>query len=286
MNTSAQAFDAFLRSLEPTEKQAAEATKQQQVMFENLRQALRPKEAILSGSYGRGTAIRPLHDIDLFLVLGSEPVPSSSPALSYLQRIQKALQDNYHGKQAKLQARSVNIEFTTTELGFDVVPALEDPHRQGVYWIPERDSGAWIPSNPRLHKQACDAANAQASGMLKPLIKLVKRWNQRHGKLLASFHLEVMAYEAFPSRPDSYANGLRRLFEFLSERVTRLCADPAGLGPAIDARLTPQRREEGKRNLAAAARKAAKALEYEEHGHLADAYPLWRALLGDDFPAR
>ena len=286
MYTSAQAFDAFLRSLEPTEKQAAEATRQEQIMSENLRQALRPRQAILSGSYGRGTAIRPLHDIDIFLILGAETVPPSAPALSYLQRIQKALVASYPGKQARIQARSVNIEFAGTEIGFDVVPALEDPSQPGIYFIPERDSGSWIRSNPRLHKQACNQADTRASNMLRPLIKLVKRWNQRHNKLLASFHLEVMAYEAFSSRPASYAQGLQRLFEFLSERVATSCPEPAGLGPDIDARLTPTVREEARRNLAAAGRKAAKALEYEQHGRLADAYPLWRALLGDDFPSR
>ncbi|GMT97627.1 hypothetical protein KH5H1_17460 [Corallococcus caeni] len=72
MLTVAQAFERFMQDLRLREGEAREATRQQEFVFNAMRRRLGPKESILSGSYGRNTAIRPLHDIDLFLVFSDE----------------------------------------------------------------------------------------------------------------------------------------------------------------------------------------------------------------------
>ena len=285
MLNSAQAFDKFLKEfVEPSGKQAEDAIRQEKAVREALQKALGPQEVFISGSYGRGTAIRPLHDIDLFFVLPPDPGPASVQA--YLQKFKKAIEDAFPGKQARLQAHSVNIEFTGSEIGFDVLPALKDATRPNVYRIPERDTSQWIQTNPRLHKEKLDEADQRAGSKLRPLIKLAKRWNRQHGKPLPSFHLEVMAWEAFRAPPPSLPEGLPLCFEFLAERVKSLCPDPAGLGSPIDSKLSPERRTDARQKLESAARKARQALEYEKHGNLKEAHPLWRDLLGTDFPER
>lgn len=126
-----------------------------------MRRRLGPRGSILSGSYGRKTAIRPPHDIDLFLIftMGSSGSGQSVGPEAFLKRLRQALEEEFRGKQARLQNRSVN----------DVVPALDDPRQPGLYWIPDLREGTWIRSNPRKHLEACDAANARAKQLLKPL---------------------------------------------------------------------------------------------------------------------
>lgn len=184
MLTVAQAFEQFMRELELHAGEEREAQRQERNVFDAMRRRLGPRGSILSGSYGRKTAIRPLHDIDLFLIftMGSSGSGQSVGPEAFLKRLKQALEEEFRGKQARLQNRSVNIEFSGTGIGFDVVPALDDPRQPGLYWIPDLREGTWIRSNPRKHLEACDAANARAKQLLKPLIKAVKRWNQLQGK--------------------------------------------------------------------------------------------------------
>ncbi|HEX5750683.1 MAG TPA: nucleotidyltransferase [Archangium sp.] len=293
MLTVAQAFEKFMQGLELHEGEDREAKRQERNVFEAMRRRLGPRESILSGSYGRKTAIRPLHDIDLFLIFTANTSGTGKTVgpEEFLNRVKEALEEEFRGKQARLQNRSVNIEFNGTGIGFDVVPALEDPRRPGTYWIPDVRKDDWIQSNPRKHIDACDAANAKASQRLKPLIKAIKRWRQLQGKPVPSFLLEVMAYKGIDSfHPDPrlsiYAQGMAHLFQFMSERIMEQWPEPAGLGPPVNSGVGQTNLVQGQQRLSGAARRAARALELERVGDILGANEIWRELLGPDFPVR
>jgi hypothetical protein len=293
MLTVAQAFEQLMQNLELHAGEDREAKRQERNVFDAMRRQLAPRESILSGSYGRSTAIRPLHDIDLFLIftaVASGHGKAVSPE-EFLKRVKQALEQEFPGKQARLQNRSVNIEFNGTGIGFDVVPALEDPQRPGIYWIPDLRKGEWIQSNPRKHIEACDAANARATQRLKPLIKALKRWNQLQGKPVPSFLLEVMAYSGIDSfqpndRLSVYAQGIAHLFQFMSERMLEQWQDPARLGPPVNAGVGQANLLQGKQRLSGAASRAARTLELERMGDMTEANAIWRELLGTDYPVR
>ena len=291
MPTVAQAFEQFMQSLELHAGEDREAKRQERNVFDAMRRRLGPRESILSGSYGRKTAIRPLHDIDLFLIFTASGSGKANPPGEFLKRVMDALEEEFPGKQARLQNRSVNIEFNGTGIGFDVVPALEDPQHPGIYWIPDMRQGKWIKSNPRRHMEACDTANASAAQRLKPLVKAIKRWNQLQGKPVPSFLLEVMAYAGIGSfRPDLklsvYAQGMAHLFKFMSERILSEWREPAGLGPSVNSGVGEGHLLQGQQRLTGAARKAGRALELERLGDTPGANALWRELLGTDYPVR
>ena len=142
MLTIPQAFDAFLRNLELTDAEQKKASDQQNALRDNLKKQLGHSiEAHLSGSYSRGTAIRPLNDIDVFVVLDRAQHAvcyPPAPPLTCLQMIEKALKAAYPDHTPKIQGRSVHIDFTGTGIGYDVVPAFEEPYG-GEYKIPDRD---------------------------------------------------------------------------------------------------------------------------------------------------
>ncbi|NNB92813.1 nucleotidyltransferase [Corallococcus exiguus] len=289
MLTVAQAFERFMQSLELREGEEREAKRQERQVFDAVRRHLGPKESILSGSYGRNTAIRPLHDIDLFLIFpgGNGRGEPLSPE-AFLLRVKHALEAEFRGKEARLQNRSVNIDFTGTGIGFDVVPAIEDPRQRNLYHIPDLDRDTWILSDPRRHQAICDAANERAKKKLKPLIKAVKRWNQQQGRPARSFQLEVMAYEGIATLPQgaSYAEGMAHLFKFMSGRVEETCLEPAGIGPPVNAGISQGKLQQAQQRLSGALRQAAWALEQERRGQMASANEVWRELLGPDFPVR
>lgn len=286
MITVGQAFDQFLRGLELTAGQGAEATRQQTVVRDNLRtHLLGIKDAFLSGSYGRSTAIRPLNDIDLFVILdeATHRALRASPPETCLKLIQSTLVSAYPGKPLpRIQGRSVNIDFSGTGIAFDVVPAFAVA--SGGYVIPDRERQNWIQTNPEQHKAAGIAANERAGNKLNLLIKAAKHWNNRNDKPLRSFHLEVMSYSAFSQAPTTYAEGLAKLFTHLAAAVLKSCPVPSSAGPNIDASMPPEERSAAQKKLLAAAEAAGRALAFERNQQIEKANAEWRGLLGPEYP--
>jgi hypothetical protein len=288
----ASTFQSYLSSLELTDRERADASAQQIALRDRLRLHLAGfVDSRLVGSYRRGTAIRPLKDIDVFVVLDARQHRRDVPEapLRLLQTIERALRASYSSHKPRIQGRSVNIGFSGTEIDYDIVAAFaptwtgaadaEPPY----YEIPDRRVSTWIRTNPAKHKEACIAANERAGGMLNGLIKAVKHWNCANGKPLSGFHIEVMSYSAFWSKPDDPRAGLRDLLQHLASAVQFTCPDPAGLGPPIDADLTWDERVRARNLLQHAAQIAQTAVDAERKGDHATAIALWRSLLGDAF---
>lgn len=286
MPSVSNAFERFVSALELTDPERDRAKRQKEVVRENVRGRLEVKRDIISGSYSRNTAIRPLNDIDLFFILDEEAHADlrESPQ-ACLKAVQDALAEAYPNKEEpKLQKRSVNIEFSGTGIGYDVVPAFDDGIPEGEYEIPDVDSDTWIRTNPEEHKRLSIEANKRAENKLKPLIKAAKHWNREAGKLLPSFHLDVMSWSVFTAGPASYPEGLFLLFDALSSAVMLPCPDPAGLGPDIDHGMTDTARTSAHKALKEAARHAKVALRLDTEGLTEEAHYVWRQLLGSVYP--
>lgn len=282
MKSVGEAFQQFIQDLQLTEKQKQEVVRQHTVVRDKLRERLKSKAEFLSGSYSRGTAIRPLHDIDLFLVLGDSPsTPPLSPQAA-LEQVQQAFKAAWPDKEMPiLQQHSVHLGFSTSRIEFDVVPAYQQPG-QPVYYIPERQGGRWIRSSPKQHEELSRQVSGKVGPKLKPLIRAAKHWNRRQSPRLASFHLEIMSYGAFTQDPGSYLEGLEALFAYLSRKVLEPCPDPAGLGPNVDKRLGPEERQQIRKRLAEAAQVVRRAREAQEPK---EAHQLLRGLFGTTYPA-
>jgi len=288
MLTVTHAFHRFISDLELTDAERAEAVRQHPVVRDNLRaQFAGVDDTFLTGSYKRRTAIRPLKDIDIFLVLNETThgnLRSQRPEVC-LDRVRGALDRAYQSKvPTRPQGRSVNIVFAGTGIGYDIVPAFV--HAYGGYLIPDRERQAWIRTDPKKHEGVCISANQRAGGALNPLIKAAKRWRTQSNTPLGSFHLETMAYEAFSAAPPSYPVGLQRLLGFLAQRVLRDCPEPAGLGAKVDAAMSWSERSGLAQRLQGAADLAQQALALDSVDRVEEAHGIWRRLLGDDYPER
>lgn len=285
MMTVAQALESFISGLELSDKESAAASNQQTYLRTQLQQRLRVEDVFLSGSYARNTAIRPLNDIDVFLVLNRAAhmnLRSGRPG-DTLGLIQRTLAEIYVNKApARLQARSVNIEFTGTGIAYDVVPAFLDASNAGVYEIPDVTGGCWVRTNPKIHREKSTASNERAGKKLKPLVKAAKHWNARSGKPMRSFHLEVLAGRVLNQDPGSYLEGLTQLFAGLRDAVLSPCPEPAGLGPNLEEGAPD--RFVARQKLAEAADTLTEAKRAAEDGKAGLAHGLLHGLFGPEYP--
>lgn len=289
-----QAVDEFISRLELTDAEQTEASRQHTYLRDGLASILDidPEyNTFLTGSYSRNTAIRPLKDIDVFCVLTrtDQVDPMRLAPVDALNKIRRALESLYHDKVATLQARSVNIEFTGTGIGYDIVPAFADKRDRGeVFLIPDMHRYTWIRSNPRVHKQKSIDANERAGKELKPLTKAIKHWNRQQPEKaqLRSFHIEVMAWDVLREKPQSRLEGLRTLFAGLATRVTRSTSDPAGLGPDLDGDMSYSDRSTAEKRFNEAACSIAEAMRLAADGKIDAAHYVLNSLFGDAFPKR
>lgn len=264
--------------------------RQRDALRRHLEEGLAVSQFLISGSFKRHTALHPLHDIDLFVVLdpNAESALMDSAPQKALARVREILGDAYPNKdKPKAQSRSVNVAFSGTGLAFDVVPAF--PHPAGGYQIPDREAGRWIRTNPRRHAEHSSAANERAGGKAKPIVKALKRWNcpqPDKGKVVRSFHLELMVYDQLTSDPGPYAEGIARALRGVSSRVLSAMPEPAGVGPNVDADMTAEERRRASRLFAEAADLAVRALEADEQGRTGEAHHHWRTLLGSGYPEK
>jgi predicted nucleotidyltransferase len=290
MTLVTSAFEQFARALELTEAERDRASAQQNSLRDALRQTL---GGVLSdrliGSYARRTAIRPLHDIDVLVVLDPQlhadvRVADPTPCL---RKMQRAIARIYPTKDTPdLQRRSVGISFSGTGIDYDLVPAFAAGEGTGVYTIPDRFGAGWIRTNPELHIARSTEANEHAAKKLKPVFKMLKHWRSVAGSSARSFHLEALSWGVFAGDPGRYPDALTALVGALAERLRYTCPDPAGVGPAVDASLTNENREREVRRFAGAADQMRKLLVMEAQGDVPRALAEWRRLLGEAFPMR
>lgn len=284
-----EAFQKMAEGLELKPEQRGKATGQEKELRRVLGDGLALDggcPTFLTGSFARGTAIQPLKDIDLFAVLDPNRygfLLHRAP-VEALGLVHGALRKAYPlSREPVPQDHTVRIDFNSTSTHFEVVPAL--PRPGGGYFIPQKASVEWIASDPDQHLEVTRDANRRTKGMAATLVKMVKHFKRQQGDQakIASFHLEMMVCELVRERPADYAQGLRDLLAALAERVRRPFADPAGIGPDIDERLSPAGRKRLADVFCAAADEAGQAITLEQSDR-EGAHWLWRKLLGDRYP--
>jgi hypothetical protein len=165
--TVPQAFAQLFSALEITEAEQKKASTQQQSVRTKLRGRLEVEADYLSGSYRRRTQIRPLDDIDLLLVLDAEAYGVDAESFDAedpdsttdaLDRVEDAIRDAYPTTTEIVRHdRCIQIQFSGTGIGFDVVPAYR--FTDDEFWIPDERLGRWIRTNPREVQRLVTARN-------------------------------------------------------------------------------------------------------------------------------
>ncbi len=190
--TVTDAFKTFKSQLELPDRKQTEAASAQQAMRTKVAQHLTVFDSFLTGSYARYTKIDPLNDIDVMFVRNGERVALSSDGSGVypdqaLTQLVDAVQKAYLSAQIEKQARSVNVQRAGYSFGFDLIPAwLRSPNG---FWIPDRETGTWLPTDPQSHADLLTAANKKSGEMLKPVIKMIKHWSRNNYDRIRSFHI-------------------------------------------------------------------------------------------------
>ncbi|WNV74349.1 CBASS oligonucleotide cyclase [Geodermatophilus sp. DSM 44513] len=286
-----EAFTKFRSRLEATQGEETNASRRQQRIRAHLDASdLAISRDFLSGSYRRETKTKPLRDVDIFVVLEDRTYLSKHPR-RVLDVVHGVLEPHYPGR-THTDRLAVRIDFgaqvvddTTDEvMSFDVVPAFDD---RGAYLIPDDFTGKWIRTDPTVHASKATQANKDYGGNWKPLVKMLKKWNEQAGSpVQPSFLIEVMALGILSGTwGGTYSRELRGFFAEAARRIDEVWPDPAGVGPDVSDELDadPTNMATARAALLSAEKSCTRALMLDQQGKTGDALAAWRRLLGPLF---
>lgn len=281
------ALEEMKRSLELTQDERSQASYYQNLVRERLEQTLDGfQTSFLTGSYARHTAIAPLKDIDIFVVIDRDcrrDLVEGEPQWC-INAVRAAAADALARMQKSpiAQRRSIGLDFVSADLKIEVVPAFQTCQAE-VFQIADRSSSRWILTSPRGHEYLSTVANKNSGGFLKPVIKMIKAWKNQSRLPIKSFHLEVMCYGALPTEPRSLSEAVLLTFEHLAHSIQRRCPAPAQIGDDIDIDLAGVDRALVAKEFEKCSKLAGDALRYEPSNPVW-AHNRWKRIFGELYP--
>ena len=238
------------------------------------------------GSYNRETLIRWERDVDVMVALSVAAYwpRYKDDSRAFLAWIRDGLNREYHTTRVSTRLISVRL-FLGEEMEVDLVPSFV---RQGGGYLIPNGLGGWRSTNPPFHHDLIKAANVRLASRLKPLVRLLKAWNNANEHPLRSFHVEMMVLSAHRTAyaVPAWSTAVAQSLASLAGQVAARCPDPwAPPLQFIDDDLSGIERQSARNMLAADAASAARALQLEQSGRHRQAFGEWDKVYRGKFPA-
>jgi len=205
-----QSFQKILKNLNPTEKQRQDIQTKRDAIDRALAKHPRiflytkKQQSFLTGSYSRGTIIRPIHDVDLYVRVHYGKHAKDKSPRSILSLMATALRKRYPGN-TSINVDSPCIIVSFSGYKFEVVPVVGYENNSDLYDIPAPGSQLWMQCYPHIPSRWISSCNHRNNKMFIPMIKLLKQWNRSNKVNLKSFHIELLTAKVFGSVTEIYS---------------------------------------------------------------------------------
>ena len=205
-------FDTFLGRITPTERELEVARQHRDAISSRIR-IHGVKELINSGSYIKGTSIRPFKDLDLFVGFSAQEYEAEESRV--ITRLHYHLRQSFPSSDVRLQTHSVGVIFSD---GFrvDVVPGFALRSREGFYRVRNRDDGRWVTTSVAIHR-AFFQKRQDRDPRFRDMVRLVKHWKNHRRRKYGSFMIELLVAKAFGNGiPQGRDVALHAFFEWVA----------------------------------------------------------------------
>lgn len=241
---------------------------------------------VLGGSWGKGTAIHPPTDIDLYFILPDEILFQFD---AYAGNKQSRLLNYVKGELAKTYSQTdIRQDGQVVVVGFnsitvEVVPSFHRSDR-GLTICDTNDGGRWKQVDPEAEKGVLDRSDKALCGNHRKLARIFKQWKRHCHVPVKSFHIERLIGEALPllnwgRRNEFWFDWIvRDSFAYLAERAGGDFSMPGNPCERISLDDAWGSKAES------AYRRAHKACEYERDNRNTCAGIEWRKIFGTAVP--
>lgn len=285
--TTAKAFEDFRGILALTESQLTMISQRREITEGYLQKSfgsssnLILSKTILIGSAGRKTIIRPVEDVDVMAIFNNTNNIFDKyryDSKLFIYRIRDALNE-YQVQVVGARSQAVRL-FYKANPHVDIAPVFR--WDTGGFIIPN-GSGGWNKTDPILHDTYMAERDKVLDYYLKPLIKMLKRWNLEHSSYFRSFHLEILTASLFSKLGSNYRQALEMFFRTSQGRLSVF--DPADHSTDLSNYLSLSQRQNLVSNLDNAHQRSVKALNAESAGDHKESIHQWQMIFGSEFPS-
>lgn len=240
------------------------------------------------GSYGRGTAIEGISDIDMLIILPysiqqqyDRYIYNGQSAL--LQAVRSSLLGTYPNTVIKGDGQIVQVTFSDGTT-FEILPCFDNYN--GSYDFPDSNNGgSWKQTYPKAEINAFQDMNVQCNYNLYPLCRMARAWKYNNGVTLKSCLLDLFAYRFLSDweyRNKSYLYHdymMRDYFLYLTDiPLAQSSWVMVGSGRYYYDNCYFQYKAKMAYN------KSLEAINYQENNHDWSAHNKWREIFGNKFP--
>jgi hypothetical protein len=178
------------------------------------------------GSYGRGTAIDGLSDLDMVIQLpyslyGQYNVHVGNGQSALLQAVKKSVEKTYSTTSIRADGQVILVPFSDG-ITFEVVPAFIN--KDNSYTFPDANAGgSWKTTDPKPEIDAIHARNNSCNGNLVPLCRMMRSWKNKWAVPIGGLLIDTLAYqfiESYAHRDKSYL-----YYDFMCRDFFRWMAD-------------------------------------------------------------
>ena len=201
-------FDQFYENIKPTNNQLGDAQTKYTEVCEALLKHYYPNSQIGSsghlcfpiGSYGKGTHIRPVRDVDILFTMQFSIFDKYSKKQNgqsqLLQDVRGVLTKRYPKTPISVDSKVVVLKFSTHKV--EVLPACDD--QAGRFIIPSTEKGGyWTIVDPI--NEIRDIQNSESrTGKTIMLIRMIKKWPENCNVDLNSYDIEREVWEFFKGK--------------------------------------------------------------------------------------
>ncbi|WP_034767929.1 MULTISPECIES: nucleotidyltransferase [unclassified Hyphomonas] len=237
------------------------------------------------GSWGKGTAISPPYDVDMYYRVPIEEFErfdryAGNGQSGLLASVRETLLDRYPQTRIRGDGQVVVIDFNS--LTIEVAPCLE--RQNGSFLIPNSNQGgAWMVAEPRSEISQLNYVDSISNNNLRPLVQMAKQWKRHCNVPIKSFYIELLATEYMRScewREQSlyyYDWIVRDFFQFLVNSPEKIVSVP------YTEEIINVGSDWHSRSITAWER-AVSACEFEREDSIWSAGECWQRIFGDKIP--
>jgi len=241
------------------------------------------KGAALPGACARNTMIQPLKDseIDLFVLFDPEWGQLNTPG-ELMRKLEDVLSAHYPDAAIAANGRFVIVKFP--EFIFHVVPGF---FRQDKgYIVADSKTQLWNKTNPAIHYYALDEDNHKHKGLLLPVIRIIKYWNECNGSLFDNYYLELLIRDILSGQKfDSLVEAIKYFFKQAVTLVVFTIDDPSDNGKQMDGLKDINKMLQAMQHFIDCYGHIVEAKRYESERNLMQAYKEFGKIFGGYYPS-
>lgn len=231
------------------------------------------------GSVMRKTDLRDLSDVDVMVEFfpGAFDI-TEVDSREMIGEVKSALQDVPGVQSVRDKGEVVGVEYPDGSQ-IEIQPVI--PATPTGYALPD-GAGGWIATDPFCQEKFLNTQAKVSPVDLRSLIRGLKYWNFHQGKLLSSYHIEVIASRLAGNFSRTFASANLEFFRLAQGNLNQ--SDPADHRKVLGQSIPELQLRTIIQVLAEAEEQSRSAVHAEKSGSAELAIAKWHALFGHPFP--